>query len=176
MHIGCAYTISGFELSSISEMPITKASRFSGCVHSGRLLYNPSPTVIFSFVSTGIATGFVPMYSRILGARGRLEADRYTSNLSNALVLMAAIIVVFVLVLTQPVVKLFASGFTGETLSLAVKLTRISIFAVCFTGLVDVFLGYLRLHGSFVVPGLVSFPFSFAIILSLFISAKTSIY
>lgn len=140
------------------------------------LISQTIPTVIFSFVSTGIATGFVPMYSRILGARGRLEADRYTSNLSNALVLMAAIIVVFVLVLTQPVVKLFASGFTGETLSLAVKLTRISIFAVCFTGLVDVFLGYLRLHGSFVVPGLVSFPFSFAIILSLFISARTSIY
>ena len=42
MHIGCAYTISGFELSTISEMPINKASRFSGCVHSGRLLYNPS--------------------------------------------------------------------------------------------------------------------------------------
>src|SRR5690606_10092940 len=42
MLIGCAYTISGFELSTISEMPINKASRFSGCVHSGRLLYNPS--------------------------------------------------------------------------------------------------------------------------------------
>ena len=41
MHIGCAYMISGFELSTISEMPINKASRFSGCVHSGRLLYNP---------------------------------------------------------------------------------------------------------------------------------------
>src|SRR5690554_4756307 len=45
MHIGCAYTISGFELSTISEMPMNKASRFSGCVHSGRLLYNPSPTL-----------------------------------------------------------------------------------------------------------------------------------
>jgi len=116
------------------------------------------------------------MYSRIVGERGKLEADRYTCNLSNALVLMAAIIVVFVLALTQPVVKLFASGFTGETLSLTVKLTRISIFAVFFTGLVNVFSGYLRLHDSFVVPSLVSFPFSFTIILSLFISAKTNIY
>ena len=34
----------------------------------------------------------------------------------------------------------------------------------------------MRLHGSFVVPSLVSFPFSFTIILSLFISAKTNIY
>ena len=45
MHIGCAYTISGFELSTISEMPMNKASRYSGCVQSGRLLYNPSPTL-----------------------------------------------------------------------------------------------------------------------------------
>src|SRR5690606_34008845 len=40
MHICCAYTIPVFELSTISEMPMNKASRFSGCVYSGRLLYN----------------------------------------------------------------------------------------------------------------------------------------
>jgi len=159
----------------IREMVLSYVYGASGLTDA-YLISQTIPAVIFSFVSAGIATGFVPMYSRIVGERGKLEADRYTCNLSNALVLMAAIIVVFVLALTQPVVKLFASGFTGETLSLTVKLTRISIFAVFFTGLVNVFSGYLRLHDSFVVPSLVSFPFSFTIILSLFISAKTNIY
>ncbi len=159
----------------IREMVLSYVYGASGLTDA-YLIAQTIPAVIFSFVSSGIATGFVPMYSRIVGERGKLEADRYTCNLSNALVLMAAIIVVFVLALTQPVVKLFASGFTGETLSLTVKLTRISIFAVFFTGLVNVFSGYLRLHDSFVVPSLVSFPFSFTIILSLFISAKTNIY
>ena len=159
----------------IREMVLSYVYGASGLTDA-YLIAQTIPAVIFSFVSSGIATGFVPMYSRIVGERGKLEADRYTCNLSNALVLMAAIIVVFVLALTQPVVKLFASGFTGETLSLTVKLTRISIFAVFFTGLVNVFSGYLRLHGSFVIPSLVSFPFSFGIILSLFISARTSIY
>jgi hypothetical protein len=40
MHMCCDYTIPLFELSTISEMPMNKASRFSGCIYSGRLLYN----------------------------------------------------------------------------------------------------------------------------------------
>ena len=124
----------------IREMVLSYVYGASGLTDA-YLIAQTIPAVIFSFVSSGIATGFVPMYSRIVGERGKLEADRYTCNLSNALMLLAAIIVVFVLALTQPVVKLFASGFTGETLSLTVKLTRISIFAVFFTGLVNVFPG-----------------------------------
>jgi len=42
MHIGCAYTISGFELSTISEMPMNKASGFLYCDYLGCLLYNSS--------------------------------------------------------------------------------------------------------------------------------------
>ena len=44
MHICCDYTIPLFELSTISEMPMNKASRFSGCIYSGRLLYNSRPS------------------------------------------------------------------------------------------------------------------------------------
>ena len=69
------------------------------------LISQTIPTVVFSFVSAGIATGFIPMYSRILSVNGRSEADRYTSNLSNALLLLAATIAFFVLALTQPIVR-----------------------------------------------------------------------
>lgn len=140
------------------------------------LISQTIPTVIFSFISAGIATGFVPMYSRVLSEHGKPKADRYTSNLSNALFLFAAIIVIFVLLFTRVIVRLFASGFTGETLSLAVNLTRISVFGVCFTGFVNIFAGYLRLHGSFVVPALIGFPMNLVVILSLFVSARTSLY
>lgn len=140
------------------------------------LISQTIPTVVFSFVSAGIATGFIPMYSRILSVNGRSEADRYTSNLSNALLLLAALIAFFVLTLTQPIVKVFASGFTGETLALAVRLTRISVFGLFFTGIVNMFTGYLRLHGNFIVPALVGFPMNLVVILSLVVSARTSIY
>ncbi len=140
------------------------------------LISQTIPKVIFSFISAGIATAFIPMYSRIQNENGKLGADRYTNNLSNVLLLFASIIVALVLVFTQPVVKLFASGFSGETLELAVTLTRISVFGIYFTGLMNVFLGYLRLHGNFIVPALVGLPMNLVIISSLFISSKTSIH
>ena len=65
------------------------------------LISQTIPAVIFSFISAGIATGFIPLYSRILNEQGQIEANRYTNNLSNALLLLSSVIVVFVLLFTQ---------------------------------------------------------------------------
>ena len=74
------------------------------------LISQTVPAVIFGLIGAGIGTGFIPLYSRILNEKGQLEANRYTNNLSNALLLLASSIVVIVLLFTQPIVKLFASG------------------------------------------------------------------
>ena len=105
------------------------------------LISKTIPYVIFSFISAGIATAFLPMYSRILKERGSSEANEFTSNLSNALLLLSSVIVVLVLQFSGPIVKLFASGFTGETLELATNFTRISIFGVFFSALLSIFAG-----------------------------------
>ena len=85
------------------------------------------PGVIFSFVSVGVATGFIPLYSRIFKEEGRLGADTLTNNLSNAMLLFASVVVVVVL-FTEPIVRVFASGFAGDTLQFAADFTRISVF------------------------------------------------
>ena len=140
------------------------------------LISRTIPSVIFGFISAGIATGFVPMYSRILKEQGQAGANRYTSNLSNALLLLATFTIALVLLFTQPIVKIFASGFSGETLEMAITFTRISVFGVYFAALLNIFAGYLMLHDNYIVPALVGFPMNCIIIASLFISTKTSIY
>jgi len=140
------------------------------------LISQTIPVVIFSFISAGIATGYIPIYSKIQQNDGKLNADRFTSNLSNCLLLLVTIIVAFALVFTHPIVKLFASGFSGETLELAVRFTRMTIFGVYFTAVLNIFSGYLRVHEHYLAPALIGFPMSFIIISSLFISAKTSVY
>lgn len=140
------------------------------------LISQTIPAVIFSFISAGIATGFIPLYSRILNEQGQIEANRYTNNLSNALLLLSSVIVVFVLLFTQPIVKIFASGFSGETLELAIRFTRISVFGVYFTALLNIFAGFLRLHENYIIPALAGFPMNLVIIAFLFISTKTNIY
>ena len=140
------------------------------------LISQTIPLTIFSFISAGIATGYIPIYSKIQQNDGKLNADRFTSNLSNSLLLLATIIVAFVLVFTQQVVKLFASGFSGETLELAVRFTRITVFGVYFTAVLNIFSGYLRVHEHYLAPALIGFPMNFIIISSLFISTKTNVY
>ena len=71
---------------------------------------------------------------------------------------------------------MFASGFSGETLSLAVNFTRITIFGVYFTAVLHIFIGYLRVHEQYLVPALIGFPMNLIIMFSLFISTKTSVY
>lgn len=140
------------------------------------LISQTIPNTIFSFISAGIATGFVPIYSRILKEEEKNIANKFTSNLSNILLLLASIIVAFVLIFTESIVKLFASGFSGETLHLAINFTRITVFGVYVTALINVFNGYLRVHENYVIPAMVGFPVNLIIICILFISSKTNVY
>ena len=134
------------------------------------------PGVIFSFIGVGIGTGFIPMFSRIRQNQGSEEALRFTNNLINGVLLCCTVIVLGGLVFTKPIVRVFASGFSGEILELTIRFARISIFAIYFTGLIGIFSGYLRLNNSYLVPNVIGFPMNIIIILSLFISAKTSVY
>ena len=52
------------------------------------LISQTIPITIFSFISAGISTGFIPMYSRIQKEEGQLNADQFTSNLSNTLIFL----------------------------------------------------------------------------------------
>lgn len=52
------------------------------------------PSVIFGFIGAGIATGYIPMYSRIEKLEGSNEGNKYTNNLVNILLVLCTIIFV----------------------------------------------------------------------------------
>lgn len=129
------------------------------------------PTLLFNFVSTGLMTGFIPMFTRIETEKGRPEALRFTSNLTNILLLIALAVFAFGMVFTPFVVKIFAFGFTGEKLELAVYFTRymmVSVFAIAVS---SVYRGYLNQHGNFVVPASTGFIMNVFTIAAIMLSA-----
>ncbi len=134
------------------------------------------PTAIFGFIASGISTGYIPMYSKIEEEHGVKESDKYTNNLINILMIICTFLVFFSLIFIEEIVRLFASGFEGETLKLAVKFTRISLFGMYFIGIVSIFTGFLQLKGNYAIPALIGFPMNFIIILSILISSKTNIF
>lgn len=133
------------------------------------------PAVIFAFIGKGISTAYIPMYSKINSDFGVREANAYTNNLVNALSIICSVIVFLGLVFTKQIVMVFASGFEGETLALAVSFTRISLLGLYLTALIHVFIGFLQINGNYTIPALMGLPINFCIILSIFISSKGSI-
>ena len=133
------------------------------------------PGVIFSFIGTGISTGYIPLYSKIEEKYGEKEGERYTNNLVNILLVICTGIVIFGLLFTKPLVKVFASGFEGETLELAVRFTRIGLVGIYFTGIINVYSGYLRIKGNYAIPACVGFPMNCILILFMVLSSKTNI-
>lgn len=140
------------------------------------LISQTIPTMIFTFLSAGMGTSFISMYSRIVVDQGRLEAQRYTNNLINVLLLLASLTTGVVMFFTRPVVKLFASGFSGETLALAITFTRISVVGVYFTAVLNIFSAFLRLHNNYIIPALIGIPMNLVTIAALFVSSRTNVY
>lgn len=134
------------------------------------LISQSIPVVIFTFVGIAISTGYIPMYTRVEQELGERDGNRYTNNLINILVIICTSIVTLGLLFAEEIVRVFASGFEGETLALAVQFTRISLFCIYFIGLVSIFSGFLQLKGNYTLPALVGFPLNLFIIMTIILS------
>ncbi|MGB5823481.1 MAG: murein biosynthesis integral membrane protein MurJ [Proteocatella sp.] len=133
------------------------------------------PGVIFGFIATGIAAGYIPMYSKILSVDGEYEANLFTNNLINILLVICTIVVALGLIFTDQIVRTFASGFKGETLALTVQFTKITLFAIYFTGTVSIFSGFLQIKDNYIIQALIGLPLNFFLILSIIIGPHTNV-
>lgn len=133
------------------------------------------PTVVFGFIGTGIATGYIPMYSKINNLEGSNESNKYTNNLINILMLICTLFFLFGVIFAAPIVKLFAAGFEGETLYLAIKFTKVSLVSIYFTGLISIFSGFLQIKGNYTIPGLIGLPMNAITIIAIILSSKGNV-
>ncbi|WP_312654119.1 murein biosynthesis integral membrane protein MurJ [Proteiniclasticum sp.] len=136
------------------------------------LIAQTIPTTIFALVGTGLATTFIPIYNKVQKEKGDDEAHRFSSNVMNSVVILTAVIIIVVLLFTPQVVKLFAPGFTDETMAMAILYTRISIFGITFSGMIYILNAYLQLKDNFTIPALISLPMNIVVIFSFYLADK----
>ncbi|MDE5415845.1 murein biosynthesis integral membrane protein MurJ [Alkalihalobacterium chitinilyticum] len=129
------------------------------------------PAVIFAFISVSITTSYIPLYTLIEKQKGQKYGITFSNNLLNILLIICSIIVLFCVTFTEAIVKVFASGFNGETLELAVMFTRVSVIGVYFSVLMAVYRGYLNVKNKFAAPALVALPNNLIILFAIFLSA-----
>lgn len=133
------------------------------------------PQTIFSFFATAIATSFIPIYNSIQSEDGVESANIFTSKLINYVIIVCTILIIFSLLFTDKLVRLFAAGFTEETMNIAIEFTRVGIFAIYFSGLISIFSAYLNIKDSFKITSSVSGLMSILVILSIIISATNNL-
>lgn len=130
------------------------------------------PAVVFAFVGAALSTSYIPLFTSVEKERGPEGAIKFSNNVVNFLLIFACIVAVVGLVFTREIVKVFASGFSGETLSLAVFFTKISIVAVFFTGLTYIFKSFLEVRSNFIPPACIGFPYNVIVIVSIALGAS----
>ena len=134
------------------------------------------PLVLFTIIGTTLGTVLIPMYFEVNSDLGEKKALNFTNNVFNIVIAICIVLAILGLVFTEPLVKVFAMGFEGDTLKIAIDFTRITIIGIVFTGLSYVMTAYLQIKNNFTVPGLISVPKNIIIITSIILSVKYNPY
>ncbi|TFE01657.1 murein biosynthesis integral membrane protein MurJ [Jeotgalibacillus salarius] len=131
------------------------------------------PTVIFGLLAKAISTGYIPLFTRIEKNEGTAASSRFTNHVMNLLLVISTFLVLLGLVFTEALVKVFAAGFDGETLEIAVWFTRITIAGIYFTSIIRLLSAFLNVRKLFIVPTLIGLPMNAVLILSIIVSHET---
>ncbi|WP_270942929.1 murein biosynthesis integral membrane protein MurJ [Romboutsia lituseburensis] len=134
------------------------------------------PTILFTALGASIATSLIPVYSKVREEKGLDKSQKFLSNLINIVSIIALVMVVFGMIFTEPLVKVFAFGFEGEKLAITINFVRIILWAVIFIGLNNIITSYLQLNNNFKIPALTGIPYNIIVIISIIISIKTNVY
>lgn len=134
------------------------------------------PSIIFTFIGISISTGYIPMYSRLCKSEGVDSANQYTNNITIVMTLLSLIIVIFGFIFAPYIVKLFASGFEGETFEIAVILTRFSLFSLIFMGASNILQSFLQVNDDYISPALIGIPMNLVLIISIVFSSLRTYY
>ncbi|MFL2071583.1 murein biosynthesis integral membrane protein MurJ [Marinilactibacillus psychrotolerans] len=129
------------------------------------------PGTIFAFIGVGISTSFIPVYTKVKSTEDEETAKDFMNNIIGLISLLATGIVILTFFFTEELVKIFAIGFQGDTLSIAITFTRISILGVYFYGINYIFSSFLNTKNNFIAPILTTIPFNITSILAVILSS-----
>lgn len=131
------------------------------------------PTLLFGFIFNAISSSFIPVYNRVINEQGEKEGEKFTSNVANVVLIIGIALIVIAFIFAEPLVKLFASGWEGDTLTYAVKFTRVTLFSIIATSFFAPFGSYLITKGDFINTSVNGLILNFVVLVTAFIAYYT---
>lgn len=154
---------------------IVLASSYGASIYSDAYLTAMNiPLVVLSIIGATLSTVFIPMYFEVKNSSDEKNALKFMNNVLNIVIVLCVLLTILCFIFTTQLVRIFAIGFEGNILSLAVKFTRISAISIVFTGMSYIMTAYLQIKNNFIIPGLISVPKNIIIIISIILSIKYS--
>ena len=126
--------------------------------------------IIFSLVGVGINSAFIPIFTTISEQESKERAFDFTTRLLVFLFIVCIFSYFIILIFTSPIVKVFASGFSGDILRLTVDYTRISALIIYFVIVINLFTALLQVNNKFYIASIIGIPFNIAYMIGIYIS------
>ena len=135
---------------------------------------NSISTILFAVIGTALATSLIPLYNKLASEDSAERARGFLNSVVNLVVIVCLSIAGLGIIFAGPLVKVFAPGYQGDVYTLCVQYTRILLPSIVFVGLANIFTSYLQIKKRYVIPGFIGMPYSIIIIVSIYLSLKTS--
>lgn len=130
------------------------------------------PSIIINSITIGIATGFIPIYSKILATEGRLKSDIFVNKIASLTLIISVIITILGIIFSRNILKIIAVGLDETTMDMAVFFAQMVMTSLFVNALGGVYTGYLHVNNQFSITVLNKIIMNMLIILFLFLSAK----
>lgn len=129
------------------------------------------PMMFYAFIGKAISTSYIPIYSDVEKKSGKESAFKLTNNVINVSIVVCIFFIIFTWVFTPQIIKILASGFSGESYDFAVNFTRIMIFGTITMVTVNVYSVFLQYNNKYIFPAFNGVLLNFIVIGSTIISA-----
>lgn len=134
------------------------------------------PNMLFGGIFASIGKAYMPTFSGIVEKQGKEAGNKFTSQLINIAVIIAAILSVIGILLSDSLTAIIAPKFSAETAELTSFYLKITFGYMIFTCVSSIFDSYLRYNGSFLHPIISGYMQNIGIISIAAVSAYTSHY
>lgn len=131
------------------------------------------PDMIFQLIVMGaLAASFIPLFTE-LKKKNEKQAFQFTSIVMNWVMLVFVVISILAFVFTEPITSLRTGAeFTPDQIAIAVKLTRLMLFAQLFFAISNFLTGILQAYQRFIAPALAPIFYNLGIMLGTIFLAK----
>ncbi len=106
------------------------------------------------FAEGALSSAFVPTFISVKEKNGREAAWRLANHIFGTLLLVLGILTVVIFLFAPGIIRVYAFGFHGEKLELAVTMTRIVSPFLLIVAMAAVAMGMLNACGRFFLPAL----------------------